>query len=100
MHGRALFEVMFDVGVCIRLAWEFGLCEGMLSGVMNFIHEVRIVVRRGVVSLGSFLCSMVAGRSSVALRVTRDIWRAGLGPVLSPLGSIAMSTFVGGMCRV
>ena len=59
-----------------------------------------MVVSRGVVSLGSFLCSVVAGRSSVALRVSSEVWRAVLGPSLSPLGSLAMSTFVGEMCRV
>ena len=58
------------------------------------------MVSRGVVSLGSFLCFVVAGRSSGALRVSREVRRACLGPVLSPLGSLAMKTFVGGMCRV
>ncbi len=67
---------------------------------MNLVQEVCIVVIRGVVSLGNFLCSMVAGRSSVALRVYREVRRAVLGSVLSPLGSLAMSAFVGEMCRV
>ena len=58
-----------------------------------------MVVSRGVVSLGSFLCSVAAGRSSVALRVSKEVRRAVLGPVLSPFGSLAMSTFVGGMCN-
>ena len=53
------------------------------------------MVNRGVVSLGSFLCSVVACRSSVALRVSREVRRAVLGPVLSPLGSLDVSTFVG-----
>ena len=75
------------------------MCEGKLSGVMNYIQEVSMVLRRGVVSLGSFLCSVVAGRSSVSLRVSREVRRAVLGPVLSPFGSRAMSTFVGEMCR-
>jgi hypothetical protein len=86
--------------VFIRLAYEYGLCEGRLSGVMNFIQEVCIVVHMGVVSLGSFLCSVVAGRSRVALRVSREVRRAVLGPVVSPFGSLAMSTFVGEMCNV
>ena len=59
-----------------------------------------MVVISGVVSLGSFLCSVVAGRSSVALRVSREVRRAVLGPVLSPFGSRAMITFVGETCRV
>ena len=58
------------------------------------------MVSRGVVSLGSFLCSLVASRSSVALRVSRKARRAVLGHVLFPLGSLAVSTFVGEMCRV
>ena len=59
-----------------------------------------MVVFNGVGCLGSFLCSVVAGRSSVALRVSREVRRAVLGPVLSAFGSLAMSTFVGKMCRV
>ena len=59
-----------------------------------------MVVSRGVVSLGSFMCSVAASRSSVALRVSKEVRRAVLGHVLSPFGSLAMSTFVGGMCRV
>ncbi len=97
--GR-LFGLMFAVDAFIKLAYEFVLCEGKLSGVMNLVQEVCMVLSRGVVSLDSFLCSVVAGRSSVALRVSREVRRAVLGPVLSPLGSLAMSTFVGGMCRV
>ena len=59
-----------------------------------------MVVSRGVVSLGSFLCSVVAGRNSVVLRVSREVRRAALGHVLSPFGSLAISTFVDEMCRV
>ena len=55
--------------------------------------------RWGVVSLGSFLCSMVAGSSSVALRVSMEVRRAILGHALSPFDSLAMIAFVGGMCR-
>ncbi len=54
----------------------------------------------GVVSLSSFLCSLVTSRSRVALRASREVRRAVLGPVLSPFGSLAMSTFVGEMCNV
>ncbi len=59
-----------------------------------------MVVFSGVVSLGSFLCFVVAGRSSVALRMSREVWRAVLGHVLSVFGSLAMSTVVGEICRV
>ena len=59
-----------------------------------------MVVNRGVVSLGSFMCSVVAGKSSVALRVSKEVRRAVLGTVLSSFGSLAMSASVGGMCRV
>ena len=51
---------------------------------MNFSQEVCMVVSRGVISLGSFLCSVVAGRSRVALRVSKEARRAVLGLVLSP----------------
>ncbi len=97
--GR-LFGLMVAVEVFIKLAYEFGLCEGRLSGVMNSVQEVYMVVSRCVLSLGSLLCSVVAGSSSVALRVSREVRRVVLGPVLSPFGSLAMSTFVGEMCKV
>ncbi len=99
VDGR-LFGVVFAVAALIKLTQGFGLCEGKLSGVINFIQEVYMVMSRGVVSLVSFLCSVVAGRSSVALRVSREVLRAVLGHVLSPFGSLAMSTVVGEMCRV
>ena len=73
---------------------------GRFSGVMSLIQEVFIVVSGGVVSLGNFLCLVVAGRSSVALRVSREVRRVVWGHVLSPLGSLAMSACVCEMCRV
>ncbi len=76
------------------------MCEGRLSGMMYFIRQSCMVVSRGVASLSSFLCSVVAGRSRVALRMSREVRRAVLGPILSPFGSLAMRTFVGGMCRM
>ena len=91
----SLFGVTFAVAALIKLAYELGLCEGKLSGVMNFIQYMCMVVSKGVVSLGSFLCSMVTGRSSVALRMSSEARR-----VLSPFGSLAMSTVLGEMCRV
>ena len=53
-----------------------------------------MVVNRGVVSLGSFLSSVVAGRTKVALRVSREVRRKVLGPGLSPFGSLVMMTLV------
>ncbi len=73
---------------------------GKLSGLMYFIHDVCMVVSWGVVSLGSFLCFVVEGRSRVALRVSREVRRAVFGPVLSLFGSLATSTSVGEMWRV
>ena len=70
---------------------------GKSSGLMYVCHDVCMVVSRGVVSLGSFLCSVLVGRSRVALSVSREVLRAVLGPVLSAFGSLAMSTFVGDM---
>ena len=96
LAGR-LFGLTF--ALCIKLAYEFGLCEGKLSGVMNFIQELCMVVSRGVVSLDSFLCSVVDSRSSVAPRVSREVRMAVLGHVLSPFESLAMRTCVGEMCN-
>ena len=68
--------------------------------MVNFSQELCMVVSRVAVSLGFFLCSVVAGRSSVALRVSMEVRRAALGPGLSPFDSQAMITFMGGMCRL
>ena len=71
---------------------------GKLSGLMYlFIHDVYMVVSWGVVSLGSFLCSVVEGRSRVAISVFREVLRAVFGPVLSAFGSLDRSTSVGEM---
>ncbi len=56
-----------------------------------------MVVNNSVVSLGSFLSSVVAGRSRVALRVSNEVRIEVLGPGLSALGSLAMMTLVGWM---
>ncbi len=100
MRGRTFVWVNVAVEVFIKLAYEFGLCEGKLSGVMNSVQEVCMVVSRGVLSLSIFLCFVVAGRSRDALRVSREVRKAVLGHVLSPFGSLAMSKFVGEMCKV
>ena len=73
---------------------------GKLSGLRNFIYDVCMVVSWGVVSLGSFLCSVEEGRSRVALRVSREVRRVIFGLVLSAFGSLAMITFVGEICRM
>ena len=73
---------------------------GRLSGAINCFLDVCMVVSRGVLSLGNFLSSMVAGRSRVALRVSSDVRREVFGPGLSPFGSLVMITLVGWMCRV
>ena len=73
---------------------------GRSSVVMYCSHELCMVVSRGVVSLGSFLSSVVAGRSRVAQRVSKAVRREVLGPDLSPLGDSAMMTLVGWMWSV
>ena len=78
-----------------KVAYGFVVHGGRLSGAMNCSHEVCMVVSRGVVSFGSFLSSEIAGRSRVALRVSREVRRGVLGPGLSPFGSLAMVTLVG-----
>ena len=97
--GR-LFGFVLVVEAFIRLAYELGLCGGRVSVLRYFIHDVCMLVFWGVVSLGSFLCSVVEGRSRLALKVSREARRAVFGPVVSAFGSLAMSTFVGEMCRV
>jgi hypothetical protein len=54
-------------------------------------------VEAGVVSLGSFLCSVEAWRSKVARRVFMEVRSADLGPGLFPFGSLANMTLVGWM---
>ena len=76
------------------------MCGARLSGVMNFSHEAYMVVSSGVLSLGSFLSSVFAGRSKVALRVSREVRRDVLGPGLSLFGNVAMITLVGWICSV
>ena len=51
----------------------------------------------GVVSLGSILCSVEAGKSRVARRVSIEVRSVDLGPSLFPLGSLACMTLVGWM---
>ena len=73
---------------------------GKVTVLMYFVHDVCMLVCWGVVSLGSFLCSVVEGRSSVALKLSREVRRAVLGPVLSAFESLDRNTSVGEMCRV
>ncbi len=68
--------------------------------LMYFVHDVCTLVCWGVVSLGSFLCSVVEGRSRVALSVSREVLRAVFGPHLSAFGSLDRSTSAGEMWRV
>ena len=84
----------------IRLAYEFVVCGRRLTGVINCFHEACMVASRGVLSEGSFLSSVDAGRRRVALRVYREVQREVLGPSLSPFGNLAVITLVGWMCRV
>jgi hypothetical protein len=73
---------------------------GRLSGAMYFSQEACIVVCRGVVSLGKFLCYVAGGRGRVALRVSREVRREILGHVLSPFGILDIITLVFWICRV
>ncbi len=76
------------------------MCGGMFSGVINFFHEACMVMSRGVVSEGNFLSFVVVGRSTVDLRVSREVQRAVLGAGLSPFCNLATITLVGWICRV
>ena len=59
---------------------------GKLSGLVYVCHDVCIVVSSGVVSLGSFLCSVVVGWRRVARSVSSEVRRAVFGPVFLHLG--------------
>jgi len=50
-----------------------------------------------VLGFGSFLCSVVAGRSKVALKVSMAVRSVVFGPGSLPLGSLASITLVGEM---
>ena len=67
---------------------------GSLSVGIYFSHELCMVVSSGVVSFGSFLSSVVAGRSRVAHRVCKEVRREVLGLCLSPFRSLAMMTLI------
>ncbi len=87
----------------LSLEWRRSLScigEGCHARYILARRHVYIVVCRGVVSLGTFLCFVVAGRSRVALRVSREVWREVLGPDLSPFGNLTMIALVGWICRV
>ena len=93
--GRALTAKAFA-----KVAYEFIVYGGRLSGAMNCNHEVYMVVSSGVAFWGSFLSSEVAGRSRVALRISREVRREVLGPGFSPFGTLAMITLMGWMWSV
>jgi hypothetical protein len=59
-----------------------------------------MIMSRGVESLGSFLSSIVAERSKVALRISREVRREDLGPGLSPFDSLVMMMLVGWICSL
>ncbi len=63
-------------------------------------HEVCMVVIKGEASFGSFICSVVEGRSRVARRVSMEVLSESLLPGLSPLGRRAIITSVGWMRSV
>ncbi len=68
--GRLL--VMLPAEAFTGVAYVFVVYRGRLSIGMYFSHEVCMVVRSGVLSLRSFLSSVVAGKSRVALRVSHE----------------------------
>ena len=54
-----------------------------------------MVVVVGSTSFGNFLCSLLAGRRRVALRVFMAVLSCSLGLYLCPLGSFAITAGVG-----
>lgn len=81
------------------LAFGAGECWAMFSSahVMKHCQEGCMSVEAGVVSSGSFLCSVVARRRRVARRVSMEVRSADLGLSLFPFGSLVSMTLVGWM---
>ena len=50
-----------------------------------------------VLGFGSFLCSVVVGRSKIVLRMSMAVRSAVFSPGLSQMGSLASMTLVGEM---
>ncbi len=97
--GRLLVMAL-EAEAFTSVTYVFVVHGGRLSVVMYFSHEVYMVVSSGVVALGIFLSSVVAGRSRVALRVSKEARMEGLRPGLSPLDTLVMMTLVGWMWSV
>ncbi len=74
--------------------------SGMSSVLMYWCHVECMIVEAGVVSFGSFLCSVLAGWMSVALRVFIAVFSCSCGLDLLPFGSLAIVAGVGGMWYV
>ena len=70
---------------------------GMSVLLMYGCHVGCMIVDVGVMSFGSFLCSVLAGWMRVALRVLIAVLSCIFGLVLLPFGSLAIVAGVGGM---
>ena len=67
--------------------------------MLRWVYHVWCIrVAFEVLAFGSFMCSVVAGRSNVALRVSMAVRSVVFGPGLSPLGSLASMALLGEMC--
>ena len=73
---------------------------GMSSVLMYWGHVGCMIVDVGVMSFGSFLFSVLAGWTSVALRVLIAVFSCSFGLVLLPIGSLAIMAGVGWMWYV
>jgi hypothetical protein len=94
--GDVLFLVgVFVEGAFIRVLEEHVMCVSSLLGVMHGSQVGRKSVERGVVSLGTFPCSVLAGRMRAALKDSIVVRKGSLMPFLSPLDTLSIITLVG-----
>ncbi len=68
---------------------------GISAVLMYWCHVWCMVVIVGSTSFGSFLCSVLAGRRRVALRVLIAVLNCCLGLYLCPFGSFDITAAVG-----
>ena len=84
-------------GALVRAACDIDVCYGRSVFFMYACHEGCISVVFDVGFLGSFLCSIPAGRSRVNRRVSMAVRSFIFGQVLLPWGSLARMRYVGCM---
>ena len=92
----ALFGAdVYGVLLCFSVAYEWGMWFGISAVFMYCCHVWCMVVAVGSLSFGNFLCSVLAGRRRVALRVLIAVLSCSLGLYLCPFGRFDIMAGVG-----